>query len=366
MESITKIISQFDIAGTVKEYEEVKTGNVNDTFIVTLDSEVIGPTKFVLQRINTFVFTSPEAVVDNMLVLASHFRKSKTNSANNRWEIPEIIRCKNENSVLEEPPGEFWRMITYIENSMTYQKIESGFQAEETGYSLGCFHTLTTDIDTADLKDTLPGFHITPLYLKQYDQVLNYGKSVNFRAEKTYCRNFIEKRRKLVRVLEDAKNKGTISNRIIHGDPKVNNFVFERNTGKAIGIIDLDTVKPGLILFDLGDCIRSCCNPAGEETENLDNVDFKVDYARALIKGYYCIAGRKLRPAEKNLLILAIKLMTFELGLRFFTDFLMGDVYFKTKHKAHNLLRAMVQFKLTEKIESKETQFQKSIEEIFK
>jgi Ser/Thr protein kinase RdoA (MazF antagonist) len=157
-------------------------------------------------------------------------------------------------------------------------------------------------------------------------------------------------------VLERAKAAGLLLPRPIHGDPKVNNVMLDSTTGQAVALVDLDTVKPGLIHYDIGDCLRSCCNPAGEETLDLGAVRFDLDLCRDVLGGYLSAASGFLTAADYDHLYAAIRLISFELGLRFFTDHLAGDVYFRVDHPGHNLQRALVQFRLTESIEAQEGQ----------
>jgi Ser/Thr protein kinase RdoA (MazF antagonist) len=155
-------------------------------------------------------------------------------------------------------------------------------------------------------------------------------------------------------VLEQAREQGKLSLRPVHGDPKVNNVMIEKTTGRAISLVDLDTVKPGLIHYDIGDCMRSGCNPLGEETEQWEAVCFDPEIGAAILEGYLTQARNFLTEADYEYLYLSIRLLAFELGVRFFTDYLAGNVYFKVKHPQHNLQRALVQFKLTESIEAHE------------
>ena len=162
-------------------------------------------------------------------------------------------------------------------------------------------------------------------------------------------------RRAWAHVLEEARAQGRLRLRPIHGDPKVNNVLLDTATGQAVALVDLDTVKPGLVHYDIGDCLRSGCNPQGEETEHWEAVRFDPDLCRALLQGYLSQARGFLTAADYDHLYDAVRLIAFELGLRFFTDYLEGNVYFKARHREHNLARALVQFRLTESIESQET-----------
>ena len=183
-------------------------------------------------------------------------------------------------------------------------------------------------------------------------------------SEVDYCLKFVEQRQEWARILEDAKSAGKLPLRPIHGDPKVNNVMICTTTQQAIGIIDLDTVKPGLVHYDIGDCLRSGCNPLGEETKEWEQVYFDVGMCRAMLTGYLSQASEFLTDYDYEYLFDGIRLIAFELGLRFFTDHLAGDVYFKVKHPNHNLDRALVQFKLTESIEAQEQTIRKIIADL--
>ena len=205
----------------------------------------------------------------------------------------------------------------------------------------------------ADLADTLPGFHVTPGYLQHYDEVLEQHPP-EASPEVEYARRFIEERRGWAPVLEQARRAGVVTERIIHGDPKVNNILLDAGTGWALSLIDLDTVKPGLVQYDLGDCLRSGCNPLGEETTDLARVRFDLSFCRAILRGYLSQAREFLTPGDYDCMYDAIRLIAFELGLRFFTDYLAGDFYFKASRPQHNLDRALIQFRLTDSIAAQE------------
>ena len=169
-----------------------------------------------------------------------------------------------------------------------------------------------------------------------------------------YGLRFIEERRAWAPLLEDARAQGRLRPRPVHGDPKVDNVMVETGSGRAVGMVDLDTVGAALVHYDIGDCLRSGCNPLGEETEQWERVAFEPELCRAILEGYLPLARDFLGEEDYEPIYDAVRLIAFELGLRFFTDYLAGNVYFKAKSAGHNLARALVQFKLTESIESQE------------
>ena len=245
----------------------------------------------------------------------------------------------------------FWRMLTYVEGSRTVDVPEDAEQAREVGQALGSFHALIHDLPVDTLADTLEGFHVTPLYLAQYRRALAEHRGP-VGEELAWAQAFVAEREELADVLEGARERGELRPRPIHGDPKVNNVLLDAGSGAAIGLVDLDTVKPGLVQWDIGDCLRSACNPLGEETEDWRAVRFDPSLAEALLTGYLGAARGFLEETDYAYVVPAIRLIAFELGLRFLADHLAGDVYFRTTRPGHNLARALVQFRLTESIEA--------------
>ncbi|BAU12163.1 aminoglycoside phosphotransferase [Leptolyngbya sp. NIES-3755] len=347
--NLSPIATQF-ANSAVKNIQSFGSGNINDTFLVTLEES-----KFVLQRINTQVFRQPKAVMQNMRLCTQHiYDRLSQQSLDRRWETPQVI-CTSENQdYYIDENGSFWRALSLIEDSRSHDTIQNSNHAEEVGFALGMFHSLISDLPPEQLTDTLEGFHITPRYLEQYDRVLS-ETTVTRSTEVKYCLEFIRDRQSWAHVLENAKSSGKLSLRLMHGDPKINNILMDTTTGKAVSIIDLDTVKPGLIHYDIGDCLRSGCNAIGEETQDWEAVQFEPDLCQGILRGYLSVAKTFLTEQDYLYLFDAIRLIAFELGLRFFTDYLAGNVYFKTTYPEHNLMRSLVQFALTKSIESQES-----------
>jgi hypothetical protein len=345
---------KFRPGGQILDVREYGDGNVNDTYLVTLDGAP--ESHFVLQRINTHVFQRPELIMANLRVFAEHVGRRLANgkSAGRRWMVPQVLPTRDGQDYYVDPDGGFWRALSHISHSVCYQTVQDADHARQAGYALGRFHSLISDLDVDSLHDTLEGFHVTPRYLRHYDEVLGGYDAHAASPEVQYGLRFVEERRAWASVLEDAKGRGELAQRPIHGDPKVNNIMIDEETGQAVSIVDLDTVKPGLVHYDIGDCLRSCCNPLGEETDQLDRVAFDVDLCRTILEGYLGEANGFLSDGDHAYLYDAIRLIPFELGLRFFTDHLEGDVYFKVRYRGHNLRRALVQFRLTESIEAQE------------
>ncbi len=338
----------------VLDLREFGRGNINATFLITLDDPA--EPHFILQRLNSQVFPRPELVMHNLGTVTSHLRrrlKLTSLAAGRRFEVPRVRLTRDGRHCWLDAAGSFWRGLSFIDEAEGRDTIQDTRHAYEVGFALGLFHHLLSDLPAADLADTLPGFHLAPGYLHRYDEVLA-ARNVPVAPEVHYAMQFIEPRRAWVHVLEDAKAQGKLQLRPIHGDPKVNNVLMDVDRGQAVSLIDLDTVKPGLVHYDLGDLLRSGCNPLGEETGEWRAVRFDTDLCRAILQGYFSWAGNFLTPDDYAYLYDAIRLLAFELGLRFFTDYLAGNVYFRARHPEHNLARALVQFKLAESIESQE------------
>jgi Ser/Thr protein kinase RdoA (MazF antagonist) len=352
LENLAAIADQFTPYPAIAHLQPFGNGNINDTFLVTAAGKPEG--RFVLQRINTQVFRQPQLVMQNIRTFTEHVSRRLACdplSPGCRWQVPKVLLAKDGQDHWIDESGQFWRAISFIEDARSFDTIQDLDHAQEMGTALGMFHHLVSDLPPETLVDTLEGFHITPSYLQIYDGVLAAQDCLPQSPEVSYCLQFVGDRRALATVLEDAKAKGKLPVRTMHGDPKVNNVMFDVATRTAISLIDLDTVKPGLVHYDIGDCLRSACNPLGEETDRWETVRFETDLGEAILRGYLAQTDTFLTKNDYDYLYDAIRLLAFELGLRFFTDYLAGNVYFKVKHPSHNLARALVQFKLTESIE---------------
>lgn len=367
--TLTDIVKQFDISCNNCSISEISDGNINDTYLVSTATAVESRKQYVLQRINHNVFPDPKLVAENIKTVISHIQKKLTNNdhlySRERIEFPYFIQTIEGKNCFQDSGGNFWRMITCVENAKTFQRIESTHHAQETGFALGLFHFLMQDVDKEALSNTLKEFHVTPKYLSRFDSVLDQTCGTDrISQQATACFDFINSRRDLVSVLEDGKRENTLSMLPIHGDPKINNVLLDADTEEAICMIDLDTVNVGLVLYDIADCFRSSCNIAGEDAPNPDSVRFDLELMEAILQSYLSVTQNLMKEADFDHLFDATRIIAFELGLRFFTDYLEGDVYFKTRTEDHNLKRAVVQFKLCQDIEAKEADIKRIIDKL--
>jgi len=365
------IAQKFDVAGRLVTVEPHGSGNVNDTYMAIFRT-TFSEERFILQRINKHVFPQPGYIMENMRMVTEHVHRKlerEAHLADRIWQLPRVIPAKNGDDLVVDGDGEYWRAISLIASAHSYERVQSPEHAFEAGFVLGQFQRLISDIPVERLHDTLEGFHVTPGYLEKLDAALATAEGqarLHSSVEAERCLRFVEKRRTWCSILEDARSRGELQLRPIHGDPKIANVMIDDATGKGTCIIDLDTVKPGLIHYDFGDCLRSCCNPAGEEARDLSQVYFDTDLCRPIIRGYLAHARTFLTEADRHYLFDAIRLIAFELGLRFFADYIAGDVYFKTRHDGQNLSRARVQFRLTESIEMREGAIRRVLDEALK
>ena len=361
------IATEFDVPGRLVALQPIGTGNVNDTYRVILRT-TFSEEQYILQRINRAVFKDPAAVMANMKAVTDHAHariREEAEEADRIWQLPRVISAHNGDDYVVDSDGEYWRALSLIASTTNYDKVSEPGHAAEAGAVLGHFQRIISDFPIEELEDTLPGFHITPEYLAQYDKRLNEPgakRCLESSSEARRLHRFVDMRRSFADVLESACKRGELCQRPIHGDPKITNVMIDTLTGKGTSIVDLDTVKPGLVHYDFGDAVRSSCNPAGEETTDLSEVSLELELFEALVGGYLGEARAFLSENDRKYLYDSIRLITFELGLRFFADYLAGNVYFKTSYEGQNLNRARVQFALCESIENREREMRAILE----
>jgi Ser/Thr protein kinase RdoA (MazF antagonist) len=362
---LAKLIQKFDVSGRLVTVMPTGSGNVNDTYLAIFRN-TFEEYQLILQRINSKVFPDPALIMKNLRVVSAHVHRKLEEDgdrADRVWQMPKIVRTRDGSDFFVDEEGSFWRVITRIPSATAYDEAQSVEHARECGTVLGYFHWLLSDISHDGIADPLPGFHITPGYLAAYDRVLESVPAAKERLtssmEARRMAAFVDKRREFASTLQNALVCGELRKRMMHGDPKVNNIMIDDFTGKGSAMIDLDTISPGLVHYDFGDAVRSICNPAGEEETNLGKVVLDLELCEAFCKGYLEQAEMFMSEADKKYLYDAVRLITFELGLRFFGDYLAGNVYFKTTYTEQNLHRARVQFKLCESIEVRESMLRK-------
>ena len=328
-------------------------GNINDTYRIQFNHRP----PVVLQKINGDVFPVPAVVADNAKMVADHIRGAHPRS-DFTYTVPRIIETMAGASHIVDDKQQVWRMMEFIENSQTYSAVSSEKQAFEGGKILGWFHHQMRGYDPGKLTNPLPGFHDLPAYLSTYERIRK-GHRRAISAELRYCSEQVEQRLGDSELLLDGMRSGRISKRIIHGDPKIGNMLFDRNSEDGIALIDLDTVMAGVVQLDLGDALRSFCNRAGEDPTDHESVHFDLSLCRTFLKGYFH-AHPTLESDERVFIYQGLRLMTFELALRFFSDYLDNNRYFKVADEDENLRRSLVQFRYLNDIE----QWEEAIEAV--
>lgn len=365
--SLERLAERFDVPGRLVTIGPTGRGNVNDTYLAVFRT-AFSETRIIVQRINKRVFVHPSWIMSNLRVVTEHVHKRierEAAAADRVWQIPRVIPFKSGRDYLRDAAGDFWRGLSLIASAQSFDRVQGAEHAFESGTVLGQFHRLVADLKPARLRDTLPGFHQTPGYLARYDQTAaskEGARRLKGSVEARRLGAFVEERRAFASVLEGALKRGELSLRLIHGDPKVSNIMIDELTGKGTSIVDLDTVKPGLTHYDFGDAVRSICNPAGEEAQDLAEVRFDTDLCEAFVKGYMARARDFLTGPDRRYLYDSARLIAFELGLRFFEDYLAGNRYFKVASEEHNLRRARVQFRLCESIEARESSIRRVLD----
>jgi len=333
-----------DDPNCVEAITPLGSGNINDTYLLTRKALPA----LVLQRINKKVFPDPLCVGTNVALVSGHLQARRVAVVPEFSEIsfPEVIETVDGSTCHQDLDDCIWRCLSYIDKTASYQRLSNKRQPFEVGRVLGLFHSLLSDFDTSSLCEPLPGFHDLQSYRHAYLGALPAHRRPTGGAF-DYCKQMAEKRLEVIDLIGLAR-KEQAKTAVIHGDPKLDNFLFDQNSGRGVSLVDLDTVSRGLIAMDLGDCLRSLGNPLGERGAGPE-VHFDIEAARFMLEGYRQTA--RLSEADRNLIYQGVRLLTYELGLRFFTDYLEGDRYFKISRRDDNLHRAVVQFRLLESIE---------------
>ena len=337
----TEIISKFDIQGNVASCEPYGNGHINSTFLVTTD---LGK-RYILQSINTNVFKKPDEVMSNISKVTEHLCARESDS---RRVMP-VIKLRD-GGLLFADGGKTWRMLGFVEGSLCLEAPESKEDFYESAVAFGNFQRLLGDFDASLLYETIPDFHNTEKRYEAFLQAVENdicGRAKDVREEI----EFVKARKDFCSVLLDANRKGILPLRVTHNDTKINNVLLDEKTRKALCVIDLDTIMPGFSVTDFGDSIRFGASTAAEDEKDLSKVNLDLDLYEIYAKGFIDGCGNALGREEIMLFPEGAKMMTLECGMRFLTDYLSGDTYFKTAYEGHNLDRCHTQFKLVSEME---------------
>lgn len=358
------LIPQFCFEGEFIRGERHGFGHINDTYIVYFEQAGSDPRKYILQRINHDVFKNPIELMKNIEAVTAHLRqKVIAASGDPERETLTLLLTRSGETHYKTADGFYWRSYQFIENALTYQTPANLQQVYNAAHTFGSFQQMLEDFPVEQLFDTIPDFHHTPKRFDSFVQAVEadvYNRARDVKDEISFVLNRADQMRALV----DSIEEGRLPVRVTHNDTKFNNLLIDTTTGKGLCVIDLDTVMRGTVLYDFGDAIRSICNTAVEDETNLSLVRFNRERFEQFARGYLDTMRNSLVPDEITTLPLAAKLMTLECGMRFLTDYLNGDVYFRTKHQDHNLDRCRVQFKLLQEMEEDYSEMVRAIKKI--
>lgn len=355
---VRAVAGQFQLPGEFIMAEAYGSGHINDTYCAVFD--LAGTrVRYILQRINHNIFKNPIALMENVHRVTSHLGEKLAGEPDFLRRALTLLPSREGKPWVIDAEGNCWRTYHFIERARTFDAVESTHQAFEAARAFGQFQKLLADLPAPRLHDTIPDFHHTPRRFAAFEKVLA-ADSANRAALAGPEIEFVLKHKDITSVLIDAQ----LPERVTHNDTKLNNVMLDDATGQGICVIDLDTVMPGLALYDFGDMVRTTTSPAKEDERDLSAVKMQFPMFEALVCGYLAAAGDFLTPAEKKFLPFSGKLITFEIGVRFLTDFLAGDVYFKVHRENHNLDRCRTQFKLVESISRQEEQMIRLVENI--
>lgn len=362
---ISKVFKSFAICGDFISAAPYGSGHINDTYAVVCNQAGL-KLRYILQRINHNIFKDPEALMDNIARVTEHCRRrlNEDDTDASRKTLTLVKTLTGNNSFIDDEDY-FWRCYLFIENAITYDVPETNEQIFQAAKAFGSFQSLVSDLGGEPLNETIPDFHNGP---KRYQtlQAAIKADTCNRAAGVKAEIDKIDALAPVFDVLPKLVAAGKIPVRITHNDTKINNVMIDCEKNEGICVIDLDTVMPGLALYDFGDMIRTTTSPTEEDEKNLDLVGLQVPRFEAVLRGYLSTAGEFLNDAEKQNLILSGKMITLMIGVRFLTDYLSGDTYFKTKYLEHNLDRCRTQIKLVESIVAQEDTLNELLQDVLK
>ncbi len=351
LKKINFITNNFFSAANVSHIDLIDSGLINKTYIVEYTNNGKN-SKFILQSLSN-IFDSYDIVNLNHNLITAHIQ-NKINEKhpifdNQRWDVPSLIRCKSNCLYVFPFDSEIWRAMLYIDDTVSFDTLGDNFMAYQTGIGLAKFHKSCSDFECVNLKKSIKNFHNVKFFMDEFKAVtkdfsfIKSDEKVNKRVQNLVF--ILTKHIFQVELILGHLKEKVIDTSVIHGDPKLSNFLFDIQKKYVVSLIDLDTVSSGYLLTDLSDCIRSICNLAGEDPDEIENVSFDLHSFNYFLKGYFSIQNQKSSYCFE-LLPEFIYLIIVELTIRFLNDFLQSNRYFKIKYQTHNLYRAEVQYRL--------------------
>ena len=350
---LSTIVRHFQLEGEFLDAEPIPSGHINDSYAARSKRSDGRVHRYLLQRINQHVFESPEKLMQNIEGITTHLQsKILAAGGDPERETLNIIPTLGGKRLYRRHDGQCWRAAIFIEGAQTYDCVQDLGHVYNVAQAFGRFQRLLSDFPDAQLHHTIPDFHHTPKRFSALVQavqrdVMNRAHSVRDEIE------FVEQRADETSILVSLLENGLLPQRVTHNDTKFNNVMIDDETGQGICVIDLDTVMPGLSLYDFGDAVRSGANTAAEDEPDLAQVTMDLDIFGRFVAGYLDATRGFLTPLEIDYLAFSAKLMTLECGMRFLTDHLNGDLYFRIQRENHNLDRCRTQFKMVREIEAR-------------
>ena len=335
-------IYHFQTDGKPRDCQQIKSGHIHQTYLIETDNG----SRYILQWINQYVFPNVNAIMNNMSAISQFLRQQ-----GGQMPMIHYLRTTEDKSYYDDGEGGAWRAYRFVDNSMCLQRPESPEDFYECARAFGRFQYALNGFAAELLEETIVNFHNTVDRYRQLREAIEQdeaGRGAQVQKEIA----FLLQREKRGCLLHHLREDGTLPTRATHNDTKINNVLLDRDTRKAICVIDLDTVMPGLSVYDFGDAIRFGASTAAEDERDLRKVSLDLDLFRVFVRGF-CEACPSLTPAEIEMLPQGAYTMTLECGMRFLTDHLNGDKYFSIEREGHNLDRAHTQFKLVEDMEAK-------------
>lgn len=362
---LEEIIKNFNIDGEYIGYYLSNDGHINNTFVLEFDDGLGKIKSYLLQLINTNVFKNPDELMENIVGVTEYLRKIVVdNGGDPERECLNVYFTSDGKPYYRDADGNCWRCYNFITGAHSCQSIDDPETFANAARAFGKFQCLLADYPSETLHETIPNFHNTLSRFADFEKAVSdniAGRADSVRDEI----DFVLARRDDAGVLVKLLEKGKLPLRVTHNDTKLNNVMFDNETDEGICVIDLDTVMPGLSLYDFGDSIRFGANTAAEDEKDLSKVSLSLPLYREYTAGYLSTAGQSLTPTEVEYLPFSAKLMTFECGMRFLTDYLNGDTYFRIAYDDHNLDRCRTQFRLVEDMERKMENMKAITQEIY-
>ncbi len=360
--AVAQVVSHFQFQGEYLRAHPYGFGHINDTYAAYFRQADGATRRYLLQRINHNVFKNPPQLMQNIQRVTSHLRKKIAAAGGDPdRETLTLIPTTNSQSYLLTDEGNYWRAYIFIEGAKTYEEVVHLAHYYNASKAFGRFQQLLADFPAEQLYETIPDFHHTAQRLQAFTAALE--KDAKNRAQSVRPEiSFVQQRAEETAVLINLLEQGKLPQRVAHNDTKFNNVMIDDQTGEGVCVIDLDTVMPGLALYDFGDSVRSGTNPAAEDERDLSKVWTDLTIFDRFAHGYLEIARDFLTATEIEYLPFSAKLMTLECGMRFLTDYLSGDVYNKIHRENHNLDRCRTQFKMVQDMEDKLEQMVQIVE----